>query len=559
MEIALPKISERLRRILKRLPGAYDLSLILKNPRQEIAGLRDCLDLKKRFHRPLRTAKTAGKLLVISLQGNFIAAAKEEIFLVKAAESAGLSPLILTNRFTWSNRYYRAFGINSFAYFEDFLADAEKKITDANVEKLFQSFGTFDELMKVKYQGIKIGKYICSTLVRRTYTGEVNVSDPETRKHIRNYLRQSMVNALAARAIFDAYHPSSVLFLERGYAPYGEFFDIALEMGLNTIQWCGSHSNSSFMLKRFHRENEDQHPASLSEETWEKLKALPWDERMSRKIQQELFNNYAAGEWFSEAGTQFHASITAAEEIKKTLRLDPKKKTAIIFPHLFWDATFFWGEDLFENYRAWFMATVKAAATNTNLNWVIKIHPANTVKMNRDGYKGELIEKISIREAVGSLPPHIFLLEPTTPISTYSIYSISDYCITVRGTVGIEAALFGVPVITAGTGRYDRHGFTVDSQTQEDYLAKLHNLQNINRLTKEQIELAERFAFGTFLARPFKLSSLQIAYQKDKKATPRVQFLVPDLKALINAEDFRSVGKWMVESREEDYLGNLQM
>ena len=37
-----------------------------------------------------------------------------------------------------------------------------------------------------------------------------------------------------------------------------------------------------------------------------------------------------------------------------------------------------------------------------------------------------------------------------------------DFALTVRGTVGCELACYGVPVITAGTGRYSHQGFTVD-------------------------------------------------------------------------------------------------
>ena len=34
------------------------------------------------------------------------------------------------------------------------------------------------------------------------------------------------------------------------------------------------------------------------------------------------------------------------------------------------------------------------------------------------------------------------------------LFKVIDYGITVRGTIGIELPCFGIPVITAGTGRY---------------------------------------------------------------------------------------------------------
>jgi capsule polysaccharide export protein KpsC/LpsZ len=308
------------------------------------------------------------------------------------------------------------------------------------------------------------------------------------------------------------------------------------------------------MLKRFRRGLEDQHPASLSDRTWEMLKKIPWTKEHVERIIQELFKNYSTGGWFSEVGTQFHTSMMEKEKVQKMLGLDPKKKTAVIFPHLFWDATFFWGEDIFTNYRDWYIHAVKAACENPNLNWVIKIHPANVVKLNRDGYKGELVEKLTIREAIGELPPHVKLLEPNTQISTYSLYAWIDYCLTVRGTPGIEAAMFGVPVFTAGTGRYDRHGFTIDSVNRQDYLEKLSRIHTYPRLTPEQIELAQKFAYGTFLLRPFSFKSMKIAYARDKKATARVDYLIDSSEQLLHAPDVNAFGQWLTGSQDEDYI-----
>lgn len=543
-----------LKKILKRLPGGYDLDCFLRNPKQEINNWRGFFDLKKRFSGKIEMKRPSGKLLIMSLQGNFVSAAQIEILLAKAAQFSGLEPIVLTNRWTWANRYYRAFGIKSFIYFEDFLREARGKVKSEGMDNAVSVIKTFEELMEYTYKGVNTGKYICSSLVRKTYTGAVDMEDIQTKKLIDKYLLDTSVNAVAATKIYDTYKPTAVLFLERGYTPYGEFFDIALKRKLNVIQWCGSHRNNAFILKRYMASNQDQHPASLSAKTWEYLKKMPWGKDKSDAIKNELFKNYSSGEWFSEVGTQFKAKMIEADAIKKQLGLDPSKKTAVIFPHLFWDATFFWGEDIFENYREWFVEAVRAACKNKNLNWIIKMHPANVVKLNRDGYKGELVEKQSIRQFIGDLPPHIKMLEPDTNISTFSLYKAMDYCLTVRGTVGIEAAIFGIPVLTAGTGRYDGHGFTIDSSSREDYLSKLARMEIYPRLTPEQVELAQKFAYGTFILRPFELNSINISYKKDKKATQQVEYLAKSIEELKNAPDIQAFGKWLAESKDEDYL-----
>ena len=127
------------------------------------------------------------------------------------------------------------------------------------------------------------------------------------------------------------------------------------------------------------------------------------------------------------------------------------------------------------------------------------------------------------------MPDHIFLLKPDTNISTLSLYSIGDFCLTVRGTVGIECASYGLVVITAGDGRYDKHGFTIDIKNISDYKKLLKNIHLLPKMSKTKIELAQKFAFGVFLMRPIELTSINFMYQKTREA---------DLDVSLNMEEF---------------------
>ena len=57
-----------------------------------------------------------------------------------------------------------------------------------------------------------------------------------------------------------------------------------------------------------------------------------------------------------------------------------------------------------------------------------------------------------------------------------------DCCVTVRGTIGIEAACFGIPVITAGTGRYEKFGFTINSRNTKQYFKNLSTVESLSRI-----------------------------------------------------------------------------
>jgi hypothetical protein len=154
----------------------------------------------------------------------------------------------------------------------------------------------------------------------------------------------------------------------------------------------------------------------------------------------------------------------------------------------------------------------------------------------------------------GRLPPHVKLVAPESDVSTYSLFQTADYVVTVRGTVGIEAALFGIPVVTAGTGRYDRRGFTLDSPTREEYLRKLATLHTYERLSRQQVEFAERYAYGLLLCRPLRLSSVSLQYERDAVATPRVAVNRSKRREWLAAEDLRQLAAWLADGRLEDML-----
>ena len=131
-----------------------------------------------------------------------------------------------------------------------------------------------------------------------------------------------------------------------------------------------------------------------------------------------------------------------------------------------------------------------------------------------------------------------------------------DYCVTVRRTVGIEAATFGIPVFTAGTGRYDRLGFTIDSESRAQYLDRLAHIHETPPLSSEQRELAERFAYGLFIARTFSLRTVTLEYQRDAKASLQTKVSLPRGQDLRATADLRALADW-IQSGEEDFITPL--
>jgi len=200
---------------------------------------------------------------------------------------------------------------------------------------------------------------------------------------------------------------------------------------------------------------------------------------------------------------------------------------------------------------------VRAACANPRINWVVKLHPDLVWKLKYEGYTGELRDIIALRSAVGRLPEHVKLVPPETDISTFSFFDITDYCVTVRGTIGIEMACHGIPVLTAGTGRYSGLGFTIDSSLSKEYLERLGRIETIPPMAPGDIELARRFACALFKWRLWevktvetvKLPMKQTGHPLDHNLVAHVQTFAQ----LAEQEDMREFARWLA-SDKTDYF-----
>jgi hypothetical protein len=409
-------------------------------------------------------------------------------------------------------------------------------------------------LLDFRFAAARSGGHAIATARRSLKTGKLELQVPSIRAKLIGCLAGSMASAAAVPRIIQEFQPSLILMDDTAYTPMGEILDVCVEAGIPVIRWFPAHKSSTLMLKRYTSTNRDHGINALSDATWRTLREMDWDSSRSEELKREFSTCYASGDWYSRAGTQFDKRILDVDAVREALCLNPSKKTAFIFPHISWDASFGRGQGLFESYDEWLVETARAACANDKLQWIIKIHPAHVFKSHE---MRRSAEEETLRMRIGQLPPHVSLLSAENDISTFSLFSVMDYCLTVRGTAGLEAACRGIPVLTGGTGRYDRKGFTVDSSTPQKYLERMAHIQDIPRLSLAQIELAERYAYGLFLLRPLSLSSVTMEYKKkygEKDRFSRIQINLRTRGDWKEAHDLKAFTDWVTNSDEEDFL-----
>jgi hypothetical protein len=494
---------------------------------------------------------SATRVLVVA--GGACGRLEVELCLIKAFELAGcVSMPLIVQRPDLVDKYYSLLTLMDALFWSDFCDSAA---FHSRAESVIHNCRSLDELLNVRFGAARVGGHAIATARRELKVGTLDLQAPSTRSKLSNYFAASMASAKAAERIVQVLQPSLVLMEDTAYTPRGEILDICVESGIPLIRWYAAHKSSALMLKRYTSVNRDHDLNSLSDASWRAVRKMEWNSDRSEELKRELSAAYARRDWYNEDGAQFDKCLLDVDAVRHRLRLDPTKKTAFIFPHISWDASFGRGQDLFESYDGWFVETVRAACANDKLQWVIKIHPAHVLKSLYDQRRPA--EEETLRKRIGRLPPHVSLLSAGSDISTFSLFPVMDYCLTVRGTAGLEAACRGIPVLTGGIGRYDRKGFTIDSATPQQYLERMSHIQDIPRLSPAQIELAERYAYGLFLLRPLSLSSVTVEYDKKYGAENLFNLVEINLRTRKDweeASDLRAFADWITNSDEEDFL-----
>ncbi|HYE84976.1 MAG TPA: hypothetical protein VEA16_01385 [Vicinamibacterales bacterium] len=477
-----------------------------------------------------------------------------ELALIKGLQMAGFSSTVLSDRGDLEP-YYRLAGVTDFVTWSAFEEPLDRGVAAAIVSGI----SDVEQLLQLEHGPARIGRFAVSATLRRLRTGRIDLTNPSARETLTEALSEGLTRAEASHRLLDALRPELALFLGNRYTGQAELVDTCIARDVDVLAWYHAHRSEALTLKRYHRGNRDEHHASLASSTWERLKQLPWSDAQRAAIRSELHDAYASGDWYRRGATQIDKPIAAPDVVRQQLGIDQAKPTAVIFPHIVWDATVWWGTDLFRDYHEWLVETVRAACANERVNWIVKIHPAHLMKARMQrGADPEAAEVQILRSDVGALPSHVKLVLPDTTLNTYALFPVMDYCITVRGTVGIEAACLGIRVLTAGTGRYDHRGFTLDSESRDEYLHRLRNLHTIPAMSVAEQTLAERYAYGAFVLRPWRLTTWTIDHGEGGEASLHVRLNARTAGDIAGASDMRAFAAWVADRSQEDFLQPLR-
>jgi hypothetical protein len=192
------------------------------------------------------------------------------------------------------------------------------------------------------------------------------------------------------------------------------------------------------------------------------------------------------------------------------------------------------------------------------LNWVVKVHPFNVFKLQRETVTET--SEMRLLRPLFPLPDHVRILHADTDINTQSLFPVVDCVLTVNGTVGMEFPCFGIPSLVAGTGRYNGLGFTIEPKTREAYFDALRSLNTVPRLDSKTVQLARQHFFYLILGKQVSFEDvapmeLKRLHEAQSDVHDNIHIKARTLAEFATSSSIRRLGEWLAETQDPDLIG----
>jgi capsular polysaccharide biosynthesis protein len=314
------------------------------------------------------------------------------------------------------------------------------------------------------------------------------------------YAYSALVCASAAEVAIRELQPTRVFMSHGVYVDWGPALFAALGNGVPVSAWMASYLDAHFYFR--HIEDPlriDFH--NMSGEAWREQSSLPMTAAKEAALTSYSANRYHKKVSFDMKHLEDFSGDTRALRERYVRR--PDRPTWGIMAHINWDSVCDYAPMAYDLFDDWIVDTIEQAIRIEDVNWLLKVHPAEAWDNPESGVQ-RLVE-----ERFPDLPPHVRVIPAQERISPLDFYQLVDGGVTVYGTAGLEMALLGKPVILAGEAHYGGKGFTYDGLTKHSYRDLLVKARGLGPLSSEQRLLAKKYAHAYFIRRQIPLPAVR--------------------------------------------------
>jgi len=259
-----------------------------------------------------------------------------------------------------------------------------------------------------------------------------------------------------------------------------------------------------------------------TDKLWEVRGGTPLKEEELEQMRQLFMARQRGALWENFSRSWQGTPTQGGSEARKALGLDDRPMV-LLATNVLGDSLTLGRQVFSQSMAEWIARTVQYFAGRPDTQLVIRIHPGEQLT------KGPSMVDV-VHEVLPRLPEHIHLIGPKDKINTYDLVEVADLGLVYTTTVGMEMAMYGVPVIVSGQTHYRGRGFTNDPDSWVNYFKQLGLIlakPSSFRLNRQQVESAWEYAYRFFYEYPRPFPWRLMGMWQDYKAHPLSDILGP--------------------------------
>jgi hypothetical protein len=353
----------------------------------------------------------------------------------------------------------------------------------------------------------------------------LQIEDVDSRSEIYQLrLERNTEAARAAYTYFKANRPDVVIVPNGTIQELGIVYRVAKHMGIRVVTYEFGDQRQRIWLAQnaevMRQETDGMWAArdgtSLSPEQLERMRSL----FMARQ-RGALWENFARS-WQG-------APAQGGSQLRQQLGLD-ERPLVLLATNVLGDSLTLGRQVFSQSMAEWIARTVQYFAGRPDVQLVIRVHPGEVLT------HGQSMADV-VYQVLPRLPEHIRLISAREKINTYDLVEVTDVGLVYTTTVGMEMAMYGVPVIVTGATHYRGRGFTFDPDSWVSYFKLLGQMLSHPeefKLTRPQVESAWEYAYRFFFEYPRPFPWHLVRVWDDYKVRP--------LSAVFNEEGQQQYG-----------------
>jgi hypothetical protein len=302
--------------------------------------------------------------------------------------------------------------------------------------------------------------YVYDGILKKQRKGRIDLNDPM----LIEYVKEALSFIESANDILSRNDFGLVILSHHTNYDYSPLAWIAIQKGVPVIVTYSYYGSPKFIKMRkpddffeYHNKPNISQMNSVSEINKEKIRILGQGYLLSR-VQG---NTTDVG---SICNFQKRQELLDKGDVLNYFSWEDDRPIVTVYTSNWFDCPHLNKMKNFSDFYDWVSSTIDEAVKNKDIYWLFKSHPS-------DDWYGN-INEVSIKSMLPTDQKHIGYVPHAW--NGKVIMDATDAAVTYHGTIAIElTGIMGKPVLTADVGWYGDIGFTVTSNSREEYLENL--------------------------------------------------------------------------------------